>query len=79
VRCGRGTGCGSLGGAATIRYNNTTRQLSLVDLLLLADAAMLIGQFSSAFSLVALELSAARKGYVPPYIGLDGPYWPLVS
>jgi hypothetical protein len=54
-------------------------QLSLVDLFLLADAAYFVGQFSSAFSLLALELSAARKGYVPPYIALDGPYWPLVS
>ena len=50
-----------------------------MDLFLLADAAYFVGQFSSAFSLLALELSAARKGYVPPYIALDGPYWPLVS
>ena len=54
-------------------------ELSLVDLFLLAHADYFIGQFSSAFSLVAFELSVAHKGYVPPYMSLDCPWWPLVS
>ena len=54
-------------------------ELTLVDLFLLADAQYFVGQFSSAFSLLAFELSVARKGFVPPYLALDGPWWPLVS
>ena len=53
--------------------------LTLMDLEMLADAHVLVTQFSSAFSLVALELSVARKGYVPPFLSLDGPWWPSVS
>ena len=54
-------------------------EAGLVDLFLLRDCDYFIGQFSSAFSLMALELSAAQKGFVPPYIGLDGPWQSLVN
>jgi len=54
-------------------------QAGLLDLLLLRDCDYFIGQFSSAMSLMALELSAAQKGYIPPYIGLDGPWQSMVN
>jgi hypothetical protein len=54
-------------------------EAGLVDLMLLRESDYLIGQFSSAMSLMALELSAAEKGFVPPYIGLDGPWQSLVN
>ena len=46
---------------------------ALVDLLLLSSCDALIGQFSSAFFKTAFALALAHKGFVPPYIGHDGP------
>ncbi|KAJ1492674.1 hypothetical protein T484DRAFT_1880699 [Baffinella frigidus] len=54
-------------------------EAGLLDLFLLRDCDFFVGQFTSALSLLALELSAAEKGLVPPYIGLDGPWQSLVN
>jgi hypothetical protein len=45
---------------------------TLRDLLLLADADYLVSHQLSNLSRLALELSAARKGRVPPFISMDG-------
>jgi hypothetical protein len=44
-----------------------------------ADSDALVIQASSAFSLLALELATASRAFLPPYISLDGPWWPLVG
>jgi hypothetical protein len=49
---------------------------TLIDTLLLAEADTLIAHFLSNMSRLALELSAAAKGRVPPYISVDGPWCP---
>ena len=43
------------------------------DLLLLAQTDALAGQFSSHFFKTAFALAVAEKGFVPPYVGWDGP------
>ena len=43
------------------------------DLLLLAQSDALAGQFSSHFFKTAFALATAEKGFVPPYVGWDGP------
>ena len=53
-----------------------TRSLAesaFTDLLLLAQADALAGQFSSHFFKTAFALAVADKGFLPPYIGWDGP------
>jgi hypothetical protein len=52
---------------------NAVATASLVDLLLLSRCDYLIGQFSSHFLKAAFQLSVAEKGFVPPYVGIDGP------
>ncbi|KAK3259388.1 hypothetical protein CYMTET_31612 [Cymbomonas tetramitiformis] len=43
---------------------------ALIDLLLLADTDYLVLQLLSNLSRLALELSAAKKNYIPPYVRL---------
>jgi hypothetical protein len=43
-----------------------------------AESEALVVQTSSAFSLLALELATASRAFLPPYISIDGPWWPLV-
>ena len=47
---------------------------SVLDLLLLGESDYFVGGFSSHFSRLALELSVANKGFVPPYVSLDLSY-----
>ncbi|KAJ1470907.1 hypothetical protein T484DRAFT_1917060 [Baffinella frigidus] len=47
---------------------------TVLDLLLLAHADFFVGGFGSHFSRLALELSVAMKGRVPPYASVDYPY-----
>lgn len=42
--------------------------------MLLSDSDFFIGGFSSHFSRLVLELSVAKKGYIPPYVSLDLSY-----
>eukprot|EP00899_Mesostigma_viride_P008453 jgi/Mesvir1/17609/Mv08836-RA.1 len=50
---------------------------TLVDLFLLADADAFVGHFLSNMSRLALEMAAARKQRIPPYISKDGPWCPV--
>jgi len=52
---------------------NAVATASLVDLVLLSRCDYLVGQFSSHFLKAAFQLSVAEKGFVPPYVGIDGP------
>jgi hypothetical protein len=45
---------------------------ALTDIFLLAEADAFIGHFLSNLSRLAIELSAAEKGFVPPFISVDG-------
>jgi len=47
---------------------------ALQDTLLLAEADYLIAHLMSNMSRMALELSAAQKQYLPPFISIDGPW-----
>ena len=46
---------------------------AFIDLFLLAEADAMAGQFSSHFFKTAFALAVADKGFVPPFIGWDGP------
>ena len=45
---------------------------ALTDIFLLAETDAFIGHFLSNLSRLAIELSAAEKGFVPPFISVDG-------
>lgn len=45
---------------------------ALTDTFLLAETDAFVGHFLSNLSRLAIELSAAFKGYVPPFISVDG-------
>lgn len=45
---------------------------ALTDIFLLAEADAFIGHFLSNLSRLAIELSAAEKGFVPPFVSVDG-------
>jgi hypothetical protein len=47
---------------------------TITDVLLLAGASALVGQFSSNLPRLALELSTAQKHLVLPFISLDIPW-----
>ena len=49
---------------------------TLVDTLVLASCDYLILGLQSGYSRLALALSAAAKGYVPPYVSMDYPWMP---
>jgi|AntAceMinimDraft_11_1070367.scaffolds.fasta_scaffold48389_1 hypothetical protein len=55
---------------------HTLMMSALVDLLLLTETDALVGHFLSNLSRLALEMMAAKKGYLPPYISMDGPWCP---
>ena len=46
-------------------------QQSLVDAMLLADADILVGKFTSNLFRGAVELKAGRLGALPPFVSLD--------
>lgn len=52
---------------------------TFVDLMLLSEADAMVITSSSSFSLLSLELNAARTGFLPPYVAIGGPWWPLVT
>ena len=45
---------------------------ALTDIFLLAEADAFIGHFLSNLSRLAIELSAVEKGFVPPFVSVDG-------
>ena len=45
---------------------------ALTDLLLLSETDAFVGHFLSNLSRLAIEMSSATKGYVPPFISVDG-------
>eukprot|EP00873_Tetraselmis_striata_P018983 jgi/Tetstr1/439247/TSEL_027689.t1 len=49
-------------------------RMSAADLELLAETDALVGTGSASFFKLALQLSAARKQAVPPFISLDSAY-----
>lgn len=44
---------------------------AVLDLFMLASCDYFVGTFSSHFGALAMELMAASRGYVPPYVSLD--------
>ena len=55
---------------------HTLMMSALVDLLLLTETDAFVGHFLSNLSRLAVEMMAAKKGYLPPYVSMDGPWCP---
>ena len=40
----------------------------------ITDTDAFVGHFLSNLSRLAVEMMAAKKGYLPPYVSMDGPW-----
>ena len=49
-------------------------ETALLGMVMMSECDFLIGRFSTSFLRTVFLLSVADKGFVAPYIGLDGPY-----
>ena len=60
----------------TSESGHTLMMSALVDLLLLTDTDAFVGHFLSNLSRLAVEMMAAKRGHLPPFISVDGPWCP---